>query len=234
MNFGYIRVSTKEQNEDRQLIALSQFDIPDGNLYMDKLSGKDFQRPAYRQLLRRLRPNDVLIVKSIDRLGRNYKEIMEQWRVITKEKCADIKVLDTPLLDTTYCKDLLGTFIADLVLAVMSYTAQMERENIRQRQAEGIAAAKERGVRFGRPRIPLPEDFLEYFDLLLDGTITMEQLARHCGMARNTLSVRMQEICLPEYGGSLWDAWQRRQREMRAAARERAARARAARESAKS
>lgn len=124
-----------------------------GNLYMDKLSGKDFKRPAYRKLVRRLKPDDVLIVKSIDRLGRNYKEIMEQWRIITKEKRADIKVIDTPLLDTTYCKDLLGTFIADLVLAVMSYSAQMERENIRQRQAEGIAAAKARGVQFGRPRL---------------------------------------------------------------------------------
>ena len=121
--YGYVRVSTREQNEDRQLAALTQYDIPEGNLYMDKLSGKDFLRPAYRKLMRRFKPDDVLIVKSIDRLGRNYKEIMEQWRIITKEKRADIRVIDTPLLDTTYCKDLLGTFIADLVLAVMSYTA---------------------------------------------------------------------------------------------------------------
>ena len=160
---------------------------------MDKLSGKDFKRPAYRKLMRRLKPDDVLIVKSIDRLGRNYKEIMEQWRIITKEKRADIRVIDTPLLDTTYCKDLLGTFIADLVLAVMSYTAQMERENIRQRQAEGIAAAKARGVQFGRPQIELPEDFAQQYGLWRSGEITIPELAEYCGISRSTLYVRLKE-----------------------------------------
>ena len=191
--YGYVRVSTKEQNEDRQLAALAPFEIPDGNLYMDKLSGKDFKRPAYRKLVRRLKPDDVLIVKSIDRLGRNYKEIMEQWRIITKEKRADIKVIDTPLLDTTYCKDLLGTFIADLVLAVMSYSAQMERENIRQRQAEVIAAAKARGVQFGRPRLEMPENFEEQYSLWMNGEINIHEFAKRCGISRSTLYVRLKK-----------------------------------------
>ena len=191
--YGYVRVSIKEQNEDRQLAALAPFEIPDGNLYMDKLSGKDFKRPAYRKLVRRLKPDDVLIVKSIDRLGRNYKEIMEQWRIITKEKRADIKVIDTPLLDTTYCKDLLGTFIADLVLAVMSYSAQMERENIRQRQAEGIAAAKARGVQFGRPRLEMPENFEEQYSLWMNGEINIHEFAKRCGISRSTLYVRLKK-----------------------------------------
>lgn len=189
--YGYVRVSTKEQNEDRQLAALAPFEIPASNLYMDKLSDKDFKRPAYRKLVRRLKPDDVLIVKSIDRLGRNYKEIMEQWRIITKEKRADIKVIDTPLLDTTYCKDLLGTFIADLVLAVMSYSAQMERENIRQRQAEGIAAAKARGVQFGRPRLEMPDNFEEQYILWSNGDITIHEFAKRCGISRSTLYVRL-------------------------------------------
>lgn len=189
--YGYVRVSTKEQNEDRQLAALAPFEIPASNLYMDKLSGKDFKRPAYRKLVRRLKPDDVLIVKSIDRLGRNYKEIMEQWRIITKEKRADIKVIDTPLLDTTYCKDLLGTFIADLVLAVMSYSAQMERENIRQRQAEGIAAAKARGVQFGRPQLEMPDNFEEQYILWSNGDITIHEFAKRCGISRSTLYVRL-------------------------------------------
>lgn len=191
--YGYVRVSTKEQNEDRQLAALAPFDIPANQLFMDKLSGKDFKRPAYRKLMRRLKPDDVLIVKSIDRLGRNYKEIMEQWRIITKEKRADIKVIDTPLLDTTYCKDLLGTFIADLVLAVMSYTAQMERENIRQRQAEGIAAAKARGVQFGRPRLEMPENFEEQYVLWSNGEISIHEFAQRCGISRSTLYVRLKQ-----------------------------------------
>ena len=191
--YGYVRVSTKEQNEDRQLAALAPFEIPESNLYMDKLSGKDFKRQAYRKMIRRLKPNDVLIVKSIDRLGRNYKEIMEQWRIITKEKQADIKVLDTPLLDTTYCKDLLGTFIADLVLSVMSYTAQMERENIRQRQAEGIAAAKAKGIRFGRPRLELPEDFGLKYEMWHRGLLSVQDFADYCGLSRSTLYLRLRE-----------------------------------------
>ena len=158
--YGYVRVSTKEQNEDRQLIALQEFPVPEKNVYMDKLSGKDFNRPQYRKLLKKLRPGDLLVVKSIDRLGRNYEEILLQWRIITKEKQADMVVLDMPLLDTRKSgNDLTGTFVADLVLQILSYVAQTERENIHQRQMEGIAAAKLRGVRFGRPRKPVPEQF---------------------------------------------------------------------------
>ena len=194
--YGYMRVSSKDQNEDRQQDALAQYDIPINNVYMDKISGKDFKRPAYRKLMRRLKPDDVLVVKSIDRLGRNYKEIMEQWRIITKEKMADIKVIDTPLLDTTYCKDLLGTFIADLVLSVMSYTAQMERDNIRQRQAEGIASAKSRGVDFGRPYLGKPDNFDFQYELLCDGEITAMEMARNCGISRSTLYRRLREYQL--------------------------------------
>ena len=144
-------------------MALSQFPIPEKNIYIDKKSGKDFNRPAYRRLLRRLKPGDLLYVKSIDRLGRNYTEIIEQWRIITREKNADIKIIDMPLLDTTYGKDLLGTFISDLVLSVLSYAAELERDHIRSRQAEGIAAAKARGVRFGRPVKNLPDNFDELY-----------------------------------------------------------------------
>lgn len=147
--YGYIRVSTKEQNEDRQRIALAEFPVPEENIFMDKLSGKDFNRPQYKKLMRKLRAGDSLVIKSIDRLGRNYEEILNQWRIITKEKKADIVVLDMPLLDTRQTgRDLTGTFVADLVLQILSYVAQTERENIKQRQKEGIAAAKLRGVQF--------------------------------------------------------------------------------------
>ena len=149
---GYARISSRDQNESRQLVALQEFGVQDGNIFLDKLSGKDFERPAYRRLLKKLKPGDTLITKSIDRLGRNYDEILEQWRIITKEKQAAIVVLDIPLLDTRQKgRDLTGTFIADLVLQILSYVAQTEREMIHQRQAEGIAAAKGRGVKFGRP-----------------------------------------------------------------------------------
>lgn len=184
--YGYVRVSTKEQNEDRQLIALAEFNIPPENLYVDKLSGKDFERPAYKEMLGQLRQDDLIIIKSIDRLGRNYEEIQEQWRIITKEKCADVRVLDTPLLDTSYHKDLLGTFIADLVLSVMSYTAQMERDNIRQRQEEGIEAAKERGVQFGRPHLQTSE-FDRCYTLWLRGEITKVDFCERCGFSRSTM-----------------------------------------------
>ena len=159
--YGYVRVSTKEQNEDRQLLAMQQIGIPAACLFTDKQSGKDFDRPAYRRLLHVLREGDILVVKSIDRLGRDYEEIIEQWRCITKEIKADIKVIDMPLLDTRRREgdDLLGTFVADLVLQILSYVAQTERENTKQRQREGIAAAKRRGVRFGRPPKPVPEAF---------------------------------------------------------------------------
>ena len=164
--YGYIRVSTREQNEARQLAALSGLHIPSGNIYLDKQSGKNFDRPAYCRLLRRLRSGDVLYILSIDRLGRNYDDILEQWRIITKQKGADIVVLDFPLLDTRARlegQDLTGRFVADLVLQILAYVAQKERENIRQRQAEGIAAAKARGVKLGAARKPVPEDFDEWY-----------------------------------------------------------------------
>ena len=157
--YGYIRVSTREQNEDRQILALKELSIPEKNLFIDKQSGKDFERPQYRKMVRKLKKDDLLYIKSIDRLGRNYSEILEQWRILTKEKGIDMVVLDMPLLDTRRGKDLMGTFLSDIVLQVLSFVAENERTNIRQRQAEGIAAAKARGVRFGRPPAPLPENF---------------------------------------------------------------------------
>mgnify|MGYP000554911243 CR=1 FL=1 len=163
--YGYIRVSTREQNEDRQILALKELSIPAKNLFIDKQSGKDFERPQYRKMVRKLKKDDLLYIKSIDRLGRNYSEILEQWRILTKEKGIDIVVLDMPLLDTRRGKDLMGTFLSDIVLQVLSFVAENERSNIRQRQAEGIAAAKARGVRFGRPPAPLnrcPKIFIPF------------------------------------------------------------------------
>lgn len=157
--YGYIRVSSREQNEDRQILALKELSIPEKNLFIDKQSGKDFERPQYRKMVRKLKKDDLLYIKSVDRLGRNYSEILEQWRILNKEKGIDIVVLDMPLLDTRRGKDLMGTFLSDIVLQVLSFVAENERTNIRQRQAEGIAAAKARGVRFGRPPKPLPENF---------------------------------------------------------------------------
>ena len=187
--YGYIRVSTREQNEARQLAALSGLHIPSGNIYLDKQSGKNFDRPAYCRLLRRLRSGDVLYILSIDRLGRNYDDILEQWRIITKQKGADIVVLDFPLLDTRARlegQDLTGRFVADLVLQILAYVAQKERENIRQRQAEGIAAAKARGVQFGRKEIELPNGFDESAQLWLDGFISGREGARRVGMNHRT------------------------------------------------
>ena len=182
-NYGYVRVSTKDQNEDRQYIALRELCIPEENIFMDKQSGKDFVRP---QLVRRLKKDDLLYVKSIDRLGRNYTEILEQWRILTKEKGADIVVLDMPLLDTRRGKDLMGTFLSDIVLQVLSFVAENERSNIRQRQAEGIAAAKARGVRFGRPPLPLPENFQEVYRAWRGKQITLKQAAQACQMPEGT------------------------------------------------
>ena len=162
--FGYCRVSSVAQHEDRQLIAMMELGIPEKNIYVDKQSGKDFNRPQYQKLLRKIGENSVIYIKSIDRLGRNYTEIQEQWRIITKEKKADIVVLDMPLLDTRRGKDLMGTFLSDIVLALLSYVADNERINIRQRQAEGIAAAKAKGIRFGRPPLPLPDNFYTVYD----------------------------------------------------------------------
>ena len=184
--YGYIRVSTREQNEDRQLIALREMAVPEANLFMDKQSGKDFQRPQYKRLLRKLKKDDLLYVKSIDRLGRNYGEILEQWRILTKEKGVDIVVLDMPLLDTRRGKDLMGTFLSDIVLQVLSFVAENERTNIRQRQAEGIAAAKAKGIRFGRPPLPLPENFHENYQRWKSGEITCTTAARACGLPLTT------------------------------------------------
>ena len=184
--YGYIRVSSTDQNEDRQLIAMEGLSIPDKNLFVEKQSGKDFERPQYKKLVKRLRPDDLLYVKSIDRLGRNYGEILEQWRVLTKEKGVDIVVLDMPLLDTRRGKDLMGTFLSDIVLQVLSFVAENERTNIRQRQAEGIAAARAKGVRFGRPPKPLPENFHSTYQRWKSGTITGIAAAQECGMPLST------------------------------------------------
>jgi len=184
--YGYIRVSTREQNEGRQLIALHEAGVPKKNIYMDKQSGKDFERPQYRRLLRKLKKDDLLYVRSIDRLGRNYEEILEQWRIITKEKDVDIVVLDMPLLDTRRGKDLMGTFLADIVLQVLSFVAENERTNIRQRQAEGIAAAKGKGIRFGRPPRPLPENYHDAYRRWKAGKITGTAAAQECGLPLST------------------------------------------------
>ena len=185
--YGYVRVSTKEQNEDRQLIALQEFPVLEKNIYMDKLSGKDFNRPQYRKMLRKLRKGDLLVIKSIDRLGRNYEEILDQWRVITKEKQVDVVVLDMPLLDTRKAgNDLTGTFVADLVLQILSYVAQTERENIHQRQKEGIAAARLRGVRFGRPRKPIPEGFWQLKEDWENKKISSREAANRLSIAQDT------------------------------------------------
>ncbi|MCD7724479.1 MAG: recombinase family protein [Clostridiales bacterium] len=188
--YGYIRVSTREQNEDRQLIALRGLGIPGQNVFMDKQSGKDFNRPQYRKMVRKLKPDDLVYIKSIDRLGRNYEEILEQWRILTKEKRVDIVVLDMPLLDTRHGKDLMGTFLSDIVLQVLSFVAENERSNIRQRQAEGIAAAKARGVQFGRPPIPLPENFHSVYQRWKVGEITGLAAAKECGMPMSTFRYR--------------------------------------------
>lgn len=185
-SYGYMRVSSKEQNEDRQKIALTEMGVPENNIYMDKQSGKDFERTQYKRLLRKLNENSVLYIKSIDRLGRNYGELNEQWRIITKEKKADIVVIDMPLLDTRREKNLLGTFISDVVLALLSYVAENERTNIKQRQAEGIAAAKARGVKFGRPPLPIPENFYQMHKDWRAGKITIEEAAKACNMCPKT------------------------------------------------
>ena len=196
--YGYIRVSTREQNEDRQRLALAALPVPKENIYMDKQSGMDFERPQYRRLVRRLRRDDLLYVKSIDRLGRNYSEILEQWRMLTKEKGVDIAVLDMPLLDTRRGKDLMGTFLSDIVLQVLSFVAENERDNIRQRQAEGIAAAKARGVRFGRPPLPLPDNFHMLHQAWRGQKITLRQAARACGMPTGTFYSKAIKLETPD------------------------------------
>lgn len=191
--YGYIRVSTKEQNEARQLDALAPYDIPKRHLYLDKQSGRNFDRPAWKKLMKRLRPGDLLIVKSIDRLGRDYDEILAQWRHITKEVGADVLVVDLPLLDTRAGHDLTGTFIADLVLQILSYVAQTERENIRQRQAEGIASAKARGVHCGRPEKPLPPEFWQDAARYQAGELTMRELEQRFGVTGTTIRRRLKQ-----------------------------------------
>ena len=192
--YAYIRVSSTDQNEDRQLLAMVQQAIPRKNIYIDKQSGKDFNRPQYRKLVKKLRRGDLLYILSIDRLGRNYEEIQDQWRKLTKECGVDICVLDMPLLDTRQGKDLMGTFIADLVLQILSFVAQSERENIKKRQAEGIAAAKKRGVRFGRPEIPLPENFHRIHQEWRNKKLTLQQAAAACEMPVGTFYSKARKI----------------------------------------
>ncbi|MCD7717264.1 MAG: recombinase family protein [Lachnospiraceae bacterium] len=188
--YGYVRVSTRDQNEDRQMIALQQLSVPEKNIYIDKQSGKDFERPMYKKMMRRLKPDDLLYVKSIDRLGQNYEEIQNQWRILTKEKKVDIVVIDMPLLDTRRGKDLMGTFLSDIVLQVLSFVAENERTNIKQRQAEGIAAAKAKGVRFGRSPAPLPANFHSVYQRWKEGEITGLAAAKECGMPMSTFRYR--------------------------------------------
>lgn len=193
--YGYIRISTKEQNEDRQLIAMRELSVAEENIFMDRQSGKDFRRPQYQRMVKKLKPDDLIYVKSIDRLGRNYEEILEQWRILTREKRVDIAVLDMPLLDTRRGKDLMGTFLSDIVLQVLSFVAENERSNIRQRQAEGIAAARARGVRFGRPPHPLPENFRQIHRDWRGKKLTLKEAADACAMPVGTFyakAVRME------------------------------------------
>jgi len=192
--YGYIRVSTADQNEDRQLIAMRDLSIPKKNLFVEKQSGKDFHRPQYQKLVRRLKPDDLLYIKSIDRLGRNYGEILEQWRILTKEKGIDIVVLDMPLLDTRRGKDLMGTFLSDIVLQVLSFVAENERTNIRQRQAEGIAAAKARGVKFGRPPKPLPGNFCQAHRDWRSRKLTLREAASACAMPVSSFYAKAVEL----------------------------------------
>lgn len=192
--YAYVRVSSKEQNEARQIAAVQALSIPQRNIFTEKQSGKDFERPQYKKLLRKIRRGDLLYIHSIDRLGRNYKEILEQWRILTKEKGADIVVLDMPLLDTRRGKDLLGTFLADVVLQVLSFVAENERNSIRERQAEGIAAARARGVRFGRPPKPLPENFHAVYLCYKRREITGTAAAKACGMPLSSFRYRVERL----------------------------------------
>ena len=193
--YGYVRVSTRSQKEERQLAAMREFGVPEEHIVVEKQSGKDFLRPQYLRLVRSLRRGDVLVVKSIDRLGRSYTEILEQWATLTKERAVAIVVLDMPLLDTRTDRDLTGLLIADIVLQLLSYVAQTEREFIRQRQAEGIAAAKERGVQFGRTRIPMPERFQELAEDWRLGRVTAVQAGKELGISRTTFRTRAMEWC---------------------------------------
>ncbi|MBO5513908.1 MAG: recombinase family protein [Mogibacterium sp.] len=192
--YGYVRVSSTDQNEDRQMIEMERVGVPWENIYMDKQSGKNFDRPNYKKLVRRLKEGDLLYILSIDRLGRNYEEIQNQWRLLTKEKGVDIVVIDMPPLDTRQGKDLMGTFIADLVLQILSFVAQSEREKIRERQEQGIAAAKARGVRFGRPEITVPDDFDQLVNDWEKKELPLSELLQKCGMSEATFYRRLREM----------------------------------------
>lgn len=192
--YGYIRVSSTDQNEDRQLLAMREKGISERNIYIDKQSGKDFDRPQYKRLMKKLKPGDLLYIMSIDRLGRNYEEIQNQWRLLTRKIGADIAVIEMPLLDTQNGKDLMGTFIADLVLQILSFVAQNERESIRRRQAQGIEAAKARGAAFGRPKKSLPGDFSEIVADWEQKEITLQQALDRCGVSESTFFRRIREM----------------------------------------
>lgn len=198
VTWGYVRVSSQDQNEDRQMIAIHEFGVDDAHIFIDKMSGKDFNRPQYQELMKRLQASDLLIIKSIDRLGRNYKEILHQWQIITKEKEVDVVVLDMPLLDTRTNKDLVGTLIADIVLQLLSYVAQTEREFIKQRQREGIDAAKARGVKMGRPIKKAPEDFEKMVELWENKKIPLERVLKKSMMSEATFYRRLRELRIAE------------------------------------
>lgn len=192
--YGYVRVSSVDQNEDRQMIAMREAGVPDENVFLDNKSGKDFERPKYKKMVRRLREGDLLYIQSIDRFRRNYEIIQEQWRFLTKEKKIEIVVIDMPLLDTRRGKDLVGTFLSDIVLQVLSFVAENERRNIRQRQAQGIAAAKARGVRFGRPVKTLPENFAELVQKWEKKQIPLREITVSCGISEATFYRRLREL----------------------------------------
>lgn len=192
--YGYIRVSATDQNEDRQIIAMENAQVPRQNVYMDKISGKDFDRPMYKKMVRKLQRNDLVYIKSIDRLGRNYKDVVEQWQYLTRVKKVDIVVLEMPLLDTRRGKDLMGTFLSDIVLQVLSFVAENERSNIKIRQKEGIEAARKRGVKFGRPSAATPDNFPEIYEKWSKEEISAEQAAAMCGFSRTTFYKKAREF----------------------------------------
>ncbi|MBR3438679.1 MAG: recombinase family protein [Clostridia bacterium] len=191
--YGYVRVSSTDQNEDRQILAMQENSVPEKNIFIDKQSGKDFDRPQYKKMLKKLKAGDLLYILSIDRLGRNYEEIQRQWRYLTKEICVDICVIDMPILDTRPYKDLLGTFISDLFLAVLSFVAENERDNIKKRQAQGIAAAKLKGVKFGRPVIEAPDNFAEIAKDFKRGKIELAEAVEKTGLSKTTFYRRLRE-----------------------------------------
>lgn len=191
--YGYVRVSSIDQNEDRQMVVMEQRKVPKGNIYVDKQSGKDFERPQYKKMIKKLKSGDLLYILSIDRLGRNYEDVQKQWRILTKEIGVDICIIDMPLLDTRNGKDLMGTFIADLVLQILSFVAQSERENIKKRQAQGIAAAQKKGIKFGRPEKELPLDFKEVVKRWENKTISTDTALKLCGFGKSTFYRRRME-----------------------------------------